>query len=138
MPDLAEAAVGLAAAKDRLAPFETVGFAGWSPTGAELVGALERVTGRALAVRPLPWPLLRLAAPFSAELRGVVAMRWLWERPHAIDGTRLAELLPGFRPVGLDAGLRLALGRLEADVGGGTPAGPLRAPAARTAAKRPE
>jgi len=40
-------------------------------------------------------------------------MRWLRECPHAIDGGRLAELLPGFRPLTLDAGLRLALERLE-------------------------
>ena len=112
LPDLAAAAVGLAAIRDRLAPFEAVGFPGWSPTGEELVRALERVTGRALEVRSMPWPLLRLVAPFSADIRGVVSMRWLWERPHAIDGARLAELLPGFRPVGLESGLRLALDRL--------------------------
>ena len=116
LDDVAAAAVGLAATRHRLAPFETVGFPGWSPTGQELVATLERVSGHSLTVGAMPWPLIRLAAPFSADLRGVLSVRWLWERPHAIDGRRLAELLPDFRPLDLDAGLALALTRLGRDV----------------------
>ena len=112
LPDMAAAAVGLAAARARLAPFETVGFPGWTLTGEELVAALERIMGRPLAVRSMPWWALRAVAPFSGNVRGVLSMRWLWEREHAIDGRRLAELLPDFRPLEAEAGLALALERL--------------------------
>ena len=112
LPDMAAAAVGLASVRDTLEPAETVGFPGWSPSGRELIAALERVADRALEVRTMPWRSLRLVAPFSADIRGVLSMRWLWERPHAIDGSRLAELLPGFRATDLDSGLALALERL--------------------------
>jgi len=113
LPDLAAAAVALATVRTRLAPFESVGFAGWSLTGGELVEALERIVGRPLRVRAMPWWALRLAAPFIADLRGVLSVRWLWQRAHAIDGTRFAELCPDFRALDSDAGLALALERLE-------------------------
>ena len=37
--------------------------------------------------------LLRLATPFSPMLRSLFEMRYLWRRPHQLDGTRLQALL---------------------------------------------
>ena len=116
LPDLGRAFAGLAARREALEPFHVVGFPGWTLTGRELVDALEAVVGRPLRVGSMPWPLLRLAAPFAPDLRGVLAMRYLWQVPHRIDGAELARLLPGYSATPAELGLREALGRLGADV----------------------
>ena len=113
LPDLGRAFADLAERREYLDPFHVVGFPGWSLTGAELVDALQRVCGRALAVDSIPWPLLRLATPFSSDLRGAFAMRYLWAVPHVIDGTEFARLLPAFRATPLEEALRGALARLR-------------------------
>lgn len=121
LPDLGRAFAALATRRDALEPFHVVGFPGWTLSGRELADALERVLGRSLAVDAMPWPLLRLLAPFSGDIAGVVQMRYLWERAHAIDGTELARLVPDFRATPVDAGLGQAMRRLgvlaEADAG---------------------
>ena len=113
LPDLGRAFADLAECRERLNPFHVVGFSGWSLTGAELVDALQRVSGRTLAIDSIPWPLLRLATPFSSDLRGAFAMRYLWEVPHAIDGAELERLLPAFRATPVEEALHDALVRLR-------------------------
>ena len=49
--------------------------------------------GRPLQAGRFPWPLLRLATPFSPMLRALFEMRHLWLRPHQLDGRRLQTLL---------------------------------------------
>jgi len=41
-------------------------------------------------VSTLPWPLLALAAPFSPMVASLREMRYLWQRPHQLDGAALA------------------------------------------------
>ena len=116
LPDLGRAFEALAARRDALEPFHAVGFPGWALTGRELVDALETAAGRSLRVGRMPWPLLRLAAPFVPDMRGVLAMRYLWQVPHRIDGAELARLLPDFSATPAEVALREALERLDADV----------------------
>ena len=116
LPDLGRAFEALAARRDALEPFHVVGFPGWALTGRELVDALETATGRPLRVGRMPWPLLRLAAPFAPDMRGVLVMRYLWQVPHAIDGAELARLLPGFAGTPAEVALPEALERLGAAV----------------------
>lgn len=97
LPDLARAAEALAARRAALPPFAAFGFAGVSPTGAELAEAVGRAAGRPMTVRRFPWPLLRLSAPVWPLAREVLEMRYLWERPHRIDGAALARVLPELR-----------------------------------------
>ena len=112
LPDLGRLFAELASRRDALEPFHDVGFPGWSLTGRELVDAVERVLGRPLTVDAMPWPLLRLSAPFSGDVRGVLSMRYLWTRPHRIDGAELRRVLPGFRATPLERGLEETLRRL--------------------------
>ena len=133
LPDLGRAFAALAARRDALDPFHVVGFPGWTLTGAELVATLERALGRPLAVDRMPWPLLRLVAPFSRDVAGALSMRYLWERPHAIDGAELARRLPGFRATPVEDGLGEALARLGLTDGPRAASGavpPSRAPSA--------
>ena len=123
LPDLGRAFAALAARRDALEPFHIVGFPGWALTGRELVDALEVATGRPLRVGRMPWPLLRLAAPFAPDMRGVLAMRYLWQVPHRIDGAELERLLPGLRGTPVELALPEALERPGADAASRASAG---------------
>lgn len=117
LPDLARAMAALATVRASLPAFATFGFAGYTLTGRELIASLERGAGRSLAVNGLPWPLLRLAGLVSPVLRETVEMAYLWRTPHAIDGTRLAAALPGFRPTPVDRAIAAALAGIFATDG---------------------
>ncbi len=111
LPDLARAGVALAERRASLARFEEVAFAGYSLTGEELAAALERATGQKLRRKSMNWALFRTLALVSPLMRHVLEMRYLWDRPHALDGAQLKALLPDFAPTPLDDALAQALRR---------------------------
>ena len=95
LPDLADTMVRLLEHEARLAVCESVHFGGhWDADGAQMVGAIRRVSGNpALKVWRLPWGLLALAAPFVAMVREMREVRYLWRQPFALDNARLLALL---------------------------------------------
>ncbi len=113
LPDMARAMVGLAQRRAGLAGFADIGFPGYAITGRELVDALERVTGARLKINTMPWPLIGLLGLVNAQMREVAEMAYLWRVPHAIDGARLAGILPEFKPTPLQEALAAALASLE-------------------------
>jgi nucleoside-diphosphate-sugar epimerase len=95
LPDAGAAFAELADREDRLDPFARFHFAGhWDPDGTAITAAIGRAAGvKDIPVRRLPWPLLRLVAPFNETVRGLVEMRPLWQSPIQLDNTWLvAEL----------------------------------------------
>lgn len=46
---------------------------------------------------------------FSPLIREVVAMRYLWNKPHRLDGTALKTLLPDFKPTPLNVAMQEVL-----------------------------
>ena len=98
LPDMARAMAGLAEKREELGRFESIGFEGYTLTGNDLVGLMQGVTGQPFRRKNLPWWALRIIALFSPLMREVQEMRYLWQVPHQIDGTRLRQLLPDFRP----------------------------------------
>jgi nucleoside-diphosphate-sugar epimerase len=112
LPDLARALVTLANRRRALAQVETVGFPGYHLNGGELIGALEKIAGRKLKIKTMPWPWIRLASLFSATLRGVVQTEYLWRTPHQIDGTKFREILPDFNETPLPIALAQAVSTL--------------------------
>lgn len=96
LPDLARAAVKLAAKRAELDRFEDVPFPGYQLTGAELAGLLEAQLKRKIRVKSFPWWAIRLAAPLWPMGRELLEMRYLWELPHRLDGAKFCQLLPGF------------------------------------------
>jgi nucleoside-diphosphate-sugar epimerase len=86
LPDLAQAFVQVAQAWQPQAGgrLETVHFAGHTVTGRDWLQALEAHAGQPLKVGTLPWWAMRLLAWFKPELATLVAMRYLWDRPHAL------------------------------------------------------
>jgi nucleoside-diphosphate-sugar epimerase len=97
LPDLAQDFVRVADLARRepaaLPPHAVLHHAGLTLTGAQLQQAFEAALGRPLRATTFPWPLLRLATPFSPMLRALFEMRYLWQRPHRLDGSRLDALL---------------------------------------------
>ncbi|MEL6464020.1 MAG: epimerase [Pseudomonadota bacterium] len=97
LPDMARAMVALAEQRDRFEVFETFGFPGYALTGEALVDLMAQAVGKPLRVSRFPWWAVRVMGLWSPLMREVQEMRYLWERPHAIDGTKLRAALPGFR-----------------------------------------
>lgn len=101
LPDMARAMVGLAKNRSDLASFEGFGFPGYALTGSALISAIEQAAGRELKHRSMPWFALRVMGLVSPLMREVYEMRYLWEVPHRIDGTKLRETLPDWTPTPL-------------------------------------
>jgi len=96
LPDVARASVALLDMRAELGVFEDIQFPGYTLTGAELVTLLEDKLGRKIKLSGFPWWAIRLSAPFWALGRELLEMRYIWEVPHALDGTRFNALLPKF------------------------------------------
>lgn len=96
LPDVARASVALLDMRAELGVFEDIQFPGYTLTGAELVTLLEDKLGRKIKLSGFPWWAIRLSASFWALGRELLEMRYIWEVPHALDGTRIDALLPKF------------------------------------------
>ena len=57
---------------------------------APFAAALDRP---GLRVKPFPWFLLRLAAPFNETMRELIEMRAFWEHPVRLDNAALIQAL---------------------------------------------
>lgn len=110
LPDMAQAMAALAARRGDFAAFEEFGFPGYALSGRTLIDAMERVLGRSLTVKGMPWPLVRMAGLVVPTMREIAEMSYLWSTPHAIDGTKLSGVLPDLAATPLDAALADALG----------------------------
>lgn len=109
LPDMARATVLLAEMRDELAVFEDVPFAGYTLTGAELGAKIADLVPGTVKVTRMSWLPLRLISPFWALGRRLIEMRYLWNKPHHLDGARMAHLLPGFKETPLAEALATAL-----------------------------
>ncbi len=95
-------------------------FGGHTPTGDELLDAIEQAAARHGLAGPwqrrgLPWPLVRLAGLVHPMSREIARMSYLWRVPHALDG-RALDALPGVAhtplPQAVEASL-IALGLIR-------------------------
>lgn len=111
LPDWAEAARQLADRRGSLARYEDIPFPGHTFTVTQLKSALEAELGRPLRIERFPWWAMALAAPFWELARELREIRYLWDLPHRLDGSKLDRLLPGFAHTDLRDVLRSALPR---------------------------
>ena len=110
LPDVARAAVLLAEKRSLLDQFEDVPFEGYTMSLNEMHRLCEDVLDRAMEQRDFAWLTVRAAGLFWPMGRRLAEMRYLWSKPHRLDGARLAQLLPGFRTTEPLQALRIALG----------------------------
>ena len=109
LPDVARAMVGLAERRKDFDGFEEFVFDGFTLSGRQLVGKLENISGKKLKVLSFPWAVVRLLGLFSGQMREVIEMRYLWNRPHSIDDSKLRTVLSDFTPTPVETVLRRAL-----------------------------
>jgi nucleoside-diphosphate-sugar epimerase len=110
LPDLAQAFVRVAEKRESLRGHHRLHFAGHTASGDEMRQALETVVGRPLTLAGMPWGLMRIVAPFVPTWREVVVMRYLWQRPHRLDGSALSALVGPLPHTPLPHALAAALG----------------------------
>jgi nucleoside-diphosphate-sugar epimerase len=110
LPDLAQTFVRVAEKRAELTGHHRLHFTGHTLTGDAFKAAIEALIGRPLRTVSLPWWLMRLAAPFMPMWRELLAMRYLWERPHALDGVGLRALIGTPPHTPLSQALRTTLG----------------------------
>ncbi len=114
LPDVGATMAALLAQEETLESFARYHFHGYQITGNELLAALRRVTGNAsLRLGIFPWPLLALASPFVETVRELRKMRYLWQSPVELDGTRLASRLGDVPHTPLDTALARTLEALR-------------------------
>lgn len=110
LPDLTNAAVDLAEMRADLPAFVDVPFQGFTLTGNELCKTIGTCLGRPITLKKMNWLPLQIARPFWPLARHLLEMRYLWNKPHQIDGEKFESLLPDFNMTSLATALPLALG----------------------------
>lgn len=114
LPDVAATMLALLARRAQLPAFASFHMAGyWDGDGTELGRAIQRVVqargGRPPRLRPFPWWMVRLAAPFSETLREMLEMRYLWQQPVRMANDGLRRVLGAEPNTPLDVALERTL-----------------------------
>lgn len=109
LPDVAQSMVRLAERAADLAPFDVFHHRGHELSGDQLAEALDRIAGRRLARKTLPWIGVAAAAPFVEMLREMLEMRYLWRETIVLDNAKLTGLLGEEPHTPLDQALRRTL-----------------------------
>ncbi|MGM0575403.1 MAG: NAD(P)H-binding protein [Myxococcota bacterium] len=95
LPDVARVAADLVERADELGAFETFHFEGHVVDRDAFVDAVRAaVDDPGRKVKRFPWWAVGLARPFSPFMRELHEMRYLWDEPVRLDGSRLRATLP--------------------------------------------
>jgi nucleoside-diphosphate-sugar epimerase len=110
LPDVGETVARLAEIEAGLPDFDSYHFGGhWLQSAQILKASIQRAVGRNVPLRILPWPLLKILAPFSGFLRELMEMRYLWQKPLRLDNSKLLRVLGEEPHTPLDEAMRLTL-----------------------------
>lgn len=124
LPDLARSFVAVA---DRLVrepqslPWHaSFCYAGHSLSGRDWARLLEAVArergwlapGQALKIGGMPWGVIRALRRFVPMFRELAEMRYLWQKPHALNGSRLEAFIGAQPATPLPQAVRMALAGL--------------------------
>ena len=90
LPDMCRAFVMLAEMRDTLPVFTMLNYEGYTLSGQQMAAILDVPVGR------MNWLPLYVALPFWKLARHLIEMRYLWNKPHQMDGSALRALLPDF------------------------------------------
>jgi nucleoside-diphosphate-sugar epimerase len=98
LPDVAATMLALLARRHELPAFARFHMAGyWDADGREFGRAIQRVVerrgGKTPTLKPFPWWLMRVVAPFVETLRELMEMRYLWQTEVRMDNQLLLRTL---------------------------------------------
>jgi nucleoside-diphosphate-sugar epimerase len=102
LPDMARAAVGLAALGDALPPYADIPFAGHAFTISDLSARISRLTGRPMRIKHFPLWLFTVTSPVWELARELREMLYLSSLPHQLDPAPLRRWLPDWQDTPLD------------------------------------
>ena len=101
------------------APFQRYHFAGHTLDGEQLLKSTEAAAqalglnhARGFKRGRLPWAAIRVGGLFVPNWRELAEMAYLWQVPHALDGTALAQRFGAPTHTPLDVALRSSLMQL--------------------------
>ena len=117
LPDLARVFVAVAEQRAQLPPFAVLHVAGQPISGRQWCALLEPIArqqrwlrdGAQLEVRAMPWRSMRALSWLAPRMASLLAMRYLWDTPHALDNTRLTALIGAEPRTELALAVRLAV-----------------------------
>ncbi|MGL4406421.1 MAG: NAD-dependent epimerase/dehydratase family protein [Notoacmeibacter sp.] len=115
LPDVGEAAARLIdnhSAKG----FETYNFAGhFNVSGRELADAINvsmlEKTGKKLPIKSFAWGFLQFVRPFMPMVNELFEMRYLWDFPHRMNGSKLEAVFGAVPQTPLTEAVRATLGQ---------------------------
>ncbi|WP_069298374.1 NAD-dependent epimerase/dehydratase family protein [Neptunicoccus sediminis] len=90
LPDFCRAFVDLAEKREELPEFTSLNFEGYTLSGQEIAQILGVKTGR------FNWLQIYALAPFWPLARRILEMRYIWNKPHRIDGGAFQKIMPDF------------------------------------------
>ena len=95
LPDLAETFASLVDREDDLPAFAAFNFQGfWDPDGTEMIAAIGQAIGNPdVAVKSLPWSLVKLVGLFNVTMRETYEMKGFWQNSNRLDNKRLVKFL---------------------------------------------
>jgi nucleoside-diphosphate-sugar epimerase len=95
LPDLAETMARLIECERPMSAYEVFHFRGhWFERGVEMAESVCRALGMSNArIKPFPWWVIRLAAPFVNAFHEMLEMRYLWQIPLQLDNSKLRALI---------------------------------------------
>nr|WP_272212247.1 hypothetical protein [Marinicella sp. W31]MDC2878159.1 hypothetical protein [Marinicella sp. W31] len=114
LPDLGETFAALDGRAGELPAYASFNFEGyWDANGAGMIEAIRRVSGNPkLPVRPFPWFVVPLLAPFVPLMREILEVRYLWRVPLRMRNDRLVKALGREPRTPIDEAIATALGNL--------------------------
>ncbi len=74
-----------------------------------MASAIAKASGKPVRLKRMNWLPLYLARPFWPMAKYLAEMRYLWSKPHHLDGARFKALLPDFRATPVETALASAL-----------------------------
>ncbi len=109
LPDLAAAVVKLAEVEQSLGAYEVFHFENHNASARMLAEAGTRAIGRKVKVGRMPRFMFSLIALFDPFMRAALEMLYLWDVPHALEDSRLAEVIGEVPRTPLDQALKTLL-----------------------------
>ncbi len=102
LPDLAQAATQLANQRIDLQQIEDITFEGYTLTGRDFAHALSQSMQSPVIPSQMSWRPLQAAQVVWPLARHLIEMRYLWDVPHRLDGSRLRRLCTDYRDTDLN------------------------------------
>jgi nucleoside-diphosphate-sugar epimerase len=93
LPDVAQTVAELAEMKDQLNAYNVFHFKGYQASFAQMAQTIHTTTSENVTIKKFPWWLLRLVSPFSTLFRGLLEMRYLWNKPVNLSDKKLISVL---------------------------------------------